>query len=173
MLCATRRQLVTYQLQQKLAFLLRDIGNCILLLVSCQLIAAAENFGNEGANAVDEGGGGVFRNEFALAKQQYLLSNGLHIADHMGGEQYDFIRCQGGNIVSDADALFRVKTGSRLVQKKDLGIAQQRLGQKNALAHAAGEAAHFLVQTIGKAHHLQTRGVFNYSQRILLAATRR
>jgi hypothetical protein len=57
--------------------------------------------------------------------------------DHVGGDV--------GEQVVEADALFRVEAGGGLVDDDQLGIAEQRLGDAEALPHAAGEAAEMVL----------------------------
>ena len=45
----------------------------------------------------------------------------------------------------------RIEGGRRLVEEEDVGIVQERPGEREALLHPAAEAAHAVVATVGKA----------------------
>ena len=67
------------------------------------------------------------------------------VVDDMGRQDDDDIVADLGQQVEEAVALLRVEAGGRLVDDDQLWIADQRLGDAETLAHAAGEACDRLV----------------------------
>ena len=67
------------------------------------------------------------------------------VLDDVGREDDDDVLADLGEQVEEAVALLGIEAGGRLVDDDQLGIADQRLGDAEALAHAAGEAGQRLL----------------------------
>ena len=67
------------------------------------------------------------------------------VLDDVGRQDDHHVLADLGQQVEEAVALLRVEAGGRLVDDDQLGIADQRLGDAEALAHAAGEAGQRLL----------------------------
>ena len=63
----------------------------------------------------------------------------------MRGQDDDDVLADLGEQVEEAVAFLRIETGRRLVDDDQAGVADQRLGDAEALAHAAGESGERLV----------------------------
>ena len=81
------------------------------------------------------------RDEAALADHGDLRSDGLDVGDDVRREDHDAALADLREQVAETHALLRVEADRRLVDDDELRIAEERLGDAEALAHAAGVAA--------------------------------
>ena len=71
-----------------------------------------------------------------------MVADLLHVVEQVGGHQHgDAERPEAGDERQHLLAPERVEAGRRLVEQDQLGIADERLGELGALAHAGREAA--------------------------------
>ena len=80
--------------------------------------------------------------ELAGVDHHDVVAHLLHVVEQVGGHQHrDAERAEAGDEREHLLAPERVEAGGRLVEQHQLGIADERLGQLRALAHAGREAA--------------------------------
>ena len=84
----------------------------------------------------------------AIGDHRHLRAQVGHIIDNMGRQDHRLFFADLGQQVVKAIALFRVQPGGGLVDDQQFRIAKQRLGNPEALAHAAGIAGHRLLAVI-------------------------
>ena len=75
----------------------------------------------------------------------------------MRREDDDDVLADLGQQVQEAVALFRIEAGGRLVDDDEPRIAEQRLRDAEALAHAAGERAELALAHVPQVDLLQQR----------------
>jgi hypothetical protein len=68
-----------------------------------------------------------------------------NVADDVRRQDHDHVGGDVGEQVVEADALSGSRPGGRLVDDDELRVAEQRLGDAEALPHAAREAAEVLL----------------------------
>ena len=66
---------------------------------------------------------------------------GLDVGDDMRGEQHDPVLREACEQIAKPHALLGIETNGRLIDDEELRIAEQRLGDCDALPVAAGERA--------------------------------
>jgi hypothetical protein len=74
-----------------------------------------------------------------------MLAHRSATSDDVGGQDHGLVFADVGQQVVEAHALLRVEAGGRFVDDDQFRVAQQRLGDAEALAHAARETAQALV----------------------------
>ena len=80
--------------------------------------------------------------EPAGVDHHHVVAHLLHVVEQVGGHQHrDAERAEPGDEREHLLAAERVEAGGRLVEQHQLGVADERLGQLRALAHAGGEPA--------------------------------
>ncbi len=80
--------------------------------------------------------------ELAGVDHHDVVAHLLHVVEQVGGHQHrDPERPEAGDEGQHLLAPERVEPGRRFVEQHELGIADERLGQLRALAHAGREAA--------------------------------
>ena len=88
-----------------------------------------------------------------------LVAQFLRLVELVGAEQDRLAPVpEGGDVTPDGRAGLDVNAERRLVQDDDLGVVQQRAGDRQPPLHAAGERAHPRVRAVGQADQLQQRG---------------
>ena len=93
----------------------------------------------------DEVGGLALELEPAVGEHRHARAQVGDVVDDVGREDDDDIVADRGEQVEEAVALLGVEAGGRLVDDDQLGVADQRLGDAEALPHAAREAGDGLV----------------------------
>src|SRR5581483_9520946 len=96
------------------------------------------------------------RDEPAATDHDQVLGGVLHLAHQVRGDEHG--TALGGqhlHQVPDPEDALRVEAVDRLVEHQHLGVAEQRRGDAEPLAHAEREAARALLGHLAQAHQLQ------------------
>jgi hypothetical protein len=101
----------------------------------------------------------ALRHQLAARDEHDAVGEGLHLVQHVRGEQH---HGAGGRAVAQGleDDLLaaRVRAGERLVQDEHVGLVHDALRQLGALPHAAAVAPHAALHGVGQAEHAERIG---------------
>ena len=117
----------------------------ILALIFLELVAGDDLLPDLAAGVRDEVGGLAFELHPAVGEHRHARAEVGDVVDDVGREDDDDIVADRGEQVEEAVALLGVEAGGRLVDDDQLRVADQRLGDPEALPHTAGEAGDRLV----------------------------
>ena len=93
----------------------------------------------------------------SLVDDRHVRAQVAHVGDDVRGQDDDDVLADVREQVVEAHALLGVEAGGRLVDDDELRVAEQRLRDAEALAHAAGEAAQRLLAHVVQVGLLQQR----------------
>ena len=88
----------------------------------------------------DQGGGGAFLDDAAVADDRHGRAQVRHVLDDVGRQDHHHVLADLGQQVEEAVALLRVQARGGLIDDDQARIADQGLGDAEPLAHAAREA---------------------------------
>src|SRR5947209_9210992 len=88
---------------------------------------------------------------------RHLPAEITHIRNDMRRKDHNDVLANGAEQVMEADTLFRIETRRRLIHDDQLRIAQQGLGNAEALFHASGKAPQGLLPMLKQVGLLQKR----------------
>ena len=117
----------------------------MLQLVFLQLRAVDGLGPDASARSGDEIGRFAFELDPAVGEHGHQRAEVGDVVDDVGREDDDDIVADAGEQVEEAIALLGIEAGGRLIDDDQVGIADQRLSDSEALAHAAREAGDRLV----------------------------
>ena len=107
-----------------------------------ELAATRADIDGDDAGALEQRVGGAGDDELAGVDHHDVVAHLLHVVEQVGGHQHrDAERAEAGHEREHLLAAERVETGGRFVEQHQLGIADERLRELGALAHAGRESA--------------------------------
>ena len=107
-----------------------------------ELVAARADVDGDDAGALEQRIGRAGHDEPAGVDHHDVVAHLLHVVEQVRGHQHrDAERAEAGDEREHLLAAERVEAGGRLVEQHQLGIADERLGELRALAHAGREPA--------------------------------
>ena len=110
-----------------------------------QLVVGSDHLGPDLAVECGERvAGSAFQQQFARGDDGHAGAELADVVDDVGRENDGAIAAQGGEKIQEAIALGGIEAGGGLVDDNEPGIAEQRLGDAEALLHAAGKSARAL-----------------------------
>ena len=102
-----------------------------------ELVAARPDVDGDDAGAFEQRVGRARDDEPAGVDHHDVVAHLLHVVEQVGGHQHrDAERAEAGDERQHLLAAERIEAGGRLVEQHQLGIADERLGELGALAHA-------------------------------------
>jgi len=116
----------------------------ILLLILFELRTIDQLLPDPAASALDEVQRRAFELDAPAGEHRHARAEVRHVLDDVSGEDDHHILADLRQQVEEAVALLRVETGGRLVDDDEFGIADQRLGDAEALAPPEKPASAFL-----------------------------
>ena len=107
-----------------------------------QLVGVAADVDRHQPGALQQRVGVAGHDQPAGVDHHHVVAHLLHVVEQVGGHQHrDAERAEAGDEGEHLLAAERVEPGGRLVEQHELRVADERLGELGALAHAGGEAA--------------------------------
>ncbi|KAG1088480.1 hypothetical protein G6F40_013492 [Rhizopus arrhizus] len=104
---------------------------------------------------VDRFGRAPGQQHLALVHDRHRRAQVSHVLDDVGGQDHRHVLADCRQQVEESVTLLRVEAGGGFIDDHQPRVAQQRLGNAEALAHAAGERAELALARIPQVHLLQ------------------